>query len=78
MKLIIFINSTMEDEQALVNLEDNEILLKGDFYHDKIEAQIQGFLKGLKFAEVDFIIEEEIINPDNDMFEKLEFYNDNF
>jgi hypothetical protein len=32
----------------------------------------------LKFAEVDFIIEEEIINPDNDMFEKLEFHNDNF
>lgn len=78
MKLIIFINSTMEDEQALVNSENNEILLKGDYYHDKIDAQIQGFIEGLKFAEVDFIIEEKIINPGSDMFEKLEFHNDNF
>ena len=41
MKLIIFINSTMEDEQALVNSENNEILLKGDYYHDKLST-IQG------------------------------------
>ena len=38
---------------------NNNIVLAGDAYHDKIEYQIEGFLKALKFLKIDFTIKNK-------------------
>ena len=37
MKIQRVINGTYEEEVALIDIETNELLLKGDAYHDKID-----------------------------------------
>lgn len=75
-KLIIYINETFEEEKALVDLATMKILEKGDYYHDKIDVKIEGLLKGFELAGIDYKVDEEIINPQHTMFDKLEFYAD--
>jgi len=79
-KFIIYINKHGEgDEKALYNINDKEVVMKGDYYHDKIDEKIEGFLKGLEYASMycqdDFIIakKEEWIDESDDMFDKLYF-----
>ena len=48
MNLIIYANEHYEEERALFNLETNEVILKGDYYHDKIYEKIEGYLLALK------------------------------
>lgn len=76
MNLIRYINDTYCKEEALVNLDDDEIIMKGDYYHDKISDNINGFLKGLEYAEIDFNFTTKyiVIEGNKDLFEKLDFY----
>lgn len=77
MRLKIFINEEFEDERALVNIENNEVLLKGDCYHDKIDEKIEGFLLGLDFANIEYVEEEdEWIDLDSKMFSIIGFCED--
>ena len=57
-KLIIYINETFEEEKALVDLATMKTLEKGDYYHDKINQTIDGFIEGLEFAGI-MVIEED-------------------
>ncbi|HHT97704.1 MAG TPA: hypothetical protein GXZ90_07405 [Clostridiales bacterium] len=75
-KLKIYINKTLEEEKALVDERTGEILLKGNYYHDKMYPQIKGLLKGFNIVNVVYHINEEIIGPEHPMFNKLEFYED--
>lgn len=79
MKLQIVINETYEEENALVNIEDNTVLAKGDYYHDKISEYIEGFLSGLDFAKLDYELEEVDLyaTPDMEIFNICGFYNGN-
>jgi hypothetical protein len=43
MKLVIFANKHYEEEKALMDLDKKEVLLKGDYYHDKIDNVIEGY-----------------------------------
>lgn len=77
MRLIIFTNSHFEEEKALVNLDTKEVIIKGDYYHDKIDERIEGYLAALQ----DFNIykdepKEKKIDSKHEMYEKLEFYNE--
>ncbi|MGK4040841.1 hypothetical protein AB0Y20_00970 [Heyndrickxia oleronia] len=77
MNLIIYTNSHFEEEKALVNLNTKEVILKGDYYHDKIDEKIEGYLAALQ----DFNIyndepEEEEIDSKHEMYKELEFYNE--
>ncbi|QJI52421.1 hypothetical protein [Psychrobacillus phage Perkons] len=76
MNFIIYINDTFEEEKALYDLDKKEVILKGDYYHDKIDYQIMGYLLALEVDKED--IAEDIIDSTHVMFDKLEFYNDNF
>lgn|GEM_PF-2409617 len=76
--LMICINGTFEEEKALINKENDEILCKGDYYHDKIDEKIEGFIKGLNYCGYEVIVNEETINPDNELFDSLEFWNENY
>ena len=47
-----------EDFMKLINYETGEILMAGDYYHDKISQKIDGFIEGLEFAGI-IVIEED-------------------
>ena len=78
MKLQILINSTYNDEKALINADTKEIIVKGDYYHDKINEYIEGFLHGLRFTNIEYELLEELeVTPDMELFNICDFYNDN-
>jgi hypothetical protein len=72
MNLIIYINEHFEDERALFDLDNNKILLMGDYYHDKIDAKIEGYLLALDIDEDD--VAEEWIDKTHKHFKQLGFY----
>lgn len=75
MKIKTYYNSTFEEEAALVNVENDEVILHGDYYHDKIIEQIDGFIYALNYLKIEHeILEPESIAPDNKLFEKIGFY----
>lgn len=76
LKFKIYKNETFEEENALVNEETKEVVLKGDYYHDKIDSKIEGFFDGLEFCKMDYEIEEEWIDSSHTMFNEIGFYND--
>ena len=73
-KFIKFINGTFEDEMALYNVSNNEIVIKGDDYHDKIYEKIDGIIQGIEYVGIEVAVERKIIYPDNEMFNVLDFY----
>ena len=75
MNLVIYINDTHEEEKALYDLDRGKIVLKGDYYHDKIDYLISGYLMGKDIDEDS--IEEIYINSYHELFEELEFYDGN-
>lgn len=47
MNLVIYINEHFEDARALFDLDKGEAILSGDYYHDKIDERIEGYLQAL-------------------------------
>jgi len=86
LNFIIYTNEEFEEEKALVKLEEDNnftVVVKGDYYHDKIDQLIEGFLMGLKFTrENDYEIENKVINHKDTLFQELDFnqedYDDEF
>lgn len=70
----VYVNETFEEEKLLYNKIREEVIFKGDYYHDKVDYVIQGYLlaKGLTLDDVEYIY----INPNNDKFEQFGFYDD--
>jgi len=48
MKLVIYGNENFEDERALFDLENEEILIHGNYDDDKISPRIEGYLQALE------------------------------
>jgi hypothetical protein len=80
MKLVIFANKHYEEEKALVDLDKNEVLLKGDYYHDKIDHLIEGYI--LALVGFGIIINEDVptewINREHKLYDFLEFYDEEY
>lgn len=72
MSLVIYVNETFEEEQALYDADKKKVILKGDYYHDKISAKIEGYLFAKGIDEDD--VEHVYIDQDHELFEVLEFY----
>ena len=78
-KLKILINSTYEEQKALINTETNEVLLEGDSYHDKIDERIEGFLLGLIYCDYKYsLLDSEQINTDNKLFDVCGFSDEDY
>lgn len=73
--LVIYINGHYEEEMALYDLENNEVILKGDYYHEKISFVIEGYLYALGLKE-DEDVPREYIDKTHELFETLDFYLD--
>ena len=54
LNLEVVINKITEDQRALINVDTNEIILNGDYYHDKIYDRIEGFFDGLNYGEIHY------------------------
>jgi DNA-binding LacI/PurR family transcriptional regulator len=77
MKLIKYVNKHYEEERALVDLDSKEIILQGDYYHDKIDEKIEGYLKALEDHNIyTDEVEREEIGSKHEMYEELGFYNE--
>lgn len=77
MNLVIYGNKHYEDEKALVNVDKNEVILKGDYYHDKINDKIDAYLQALKdFNIYSFDTNEEWIDSKHELYNYLGFYNE--
>lgn len=74
MELIVYTNSTFTEEQALS--VDGAVVLQGDYYHDKITDKINGFIACLNYLEKPYTLSGTYLNPTNDLFTQIEFYND--
>jgi len=55
MKIVIKSCPCSDDKEMSV---DGEIVLSGDYYHNKISSQIEGFLEALRFLKVGFQLQE--------------------
>lgn len=55
-KFEILTNPYFGEEKCL--MEDGKVIVQGDYYHDKIKDYIKGFLRGLKYAGVEFEVSE--------------------
>jgi hypothetical protein len=77
LKLVKYTNGHFEEEKALVDLDSKRIIMKGDYYHDKIDYLIDGYLAALNEHDVyvDELLEEEITS-DHEMYNELDFYNE--
>jgi len=79
MRLQIVTNSTFEEEKALINIDTKQILVHGDYYHDKIDEYITGFLNGLSFARISYeLLDNQVLTPDMEMFNICGFENNNY
>ena len=75
MEIKTYINKTFEEEGAMTI--DGEVVLQGDYYHNRITDQIEGALAVLNFLKIEYTIELDIvIAPNNPLFQKLRFYDD--
>lgn len=74
--LIIYVNKHYEEEKALYDLETNEILLKGDYYHNKIDYLIKGYLLALNIDEDEVL--DEWMDRTHKLFDYLDFYDEDF
>jgi hypothetical protein len=70
--LVVYINNTFEEEKALYDLDERRIIIKGDYYHDKIDHVIEGYLIAKDIDEDE--VEDIWIDNNHEMFEELEFY----
>lgn len=78
-KLVVYTNKDYEEEMALVNYTNSnvyDVLITGDYYHDKINDKIEGYLialSHLKRYDVDDVV-RIIIGRDSEMYKFLGFY----
>lgn len=77
MKLVIYTNSNFEEEKALFDIESKKVILYGDYYHDKIDEKIEGYIKALNDFNIypDTIkkIKEVCIDEDHEHYSLINF-----
>lgn len=71
--MVNYINELFEEQEALYDLVKREVILFGDYYHDKIGYIIDGFIDGLSHTGSPYSFKEEKINPNHAIFEELGF-----
>lgn len=80
MKLIIYVNEDFEEQKSLVDVDEEEVLLNGDAYHDKINERMEGYVTALNVhkiydKEIEDIPEVEI-GPDHKYYKMSNFISD--
>lgn len=74
MNLVIYINENFEDSKALVDLNQDKVLLNGDEYHDKIYEKMEGYVQALNDFNIYDVKFHNI--PQKEIGEDHEYYQD--
>ena len=76
MILQVITNATMEDERALVDVSNKipKLICRGDYYHDKIDEYIEGFLFCLDYNKIKY---EKLNGIAIKLTDKETYYGDN-
>lgn len=78
MNLIIYVNANFQDEKMLVDVDENKVLLQGQYDDDKIDYKIAGYLQALKHLGIhNKEVKKEIIKESHSYYKKMEFQIDN-
>lgn len=72
--LIRFKNAEFEEEEALSNALNGEVIMKGDWYHNKISSVIDGFIEGLEYITPFVTVKEVEVTKEEELFDWLGFY----
>lgn len=70
LKLRIY-ESEIEEEiiKALVDENKKILIFNGDYYHDKIDERIEGFLYGLRYSDKNYeLLKTKVIKPRSKMY----------
>lgn len=75
LKFIRYTNKENEDQKALYDIQREYVVMSGDYYHDKINERIMGFLNALDylFTEDEVEIRQDFIDRTHPLFYKLDF-----
>lgn len=74
MNLVVYINDNFEDERALFDLDKMKVILMGDYYHDKIDDRIEGYLEALKDNGIyNKEVDSEWIDESHEHYKLMEF-----
>lgn len=77
MNLVILVNKEFEEEKALFDLNKEQVLLSGDYYHDKIDAKIEGYLEALSDHNIyNKEVEEMYVDIHHRYFKLVRFYSE--
>lgn len=71
--LLVLTNEVHDDEKALVDSLTGRVLLKGDYYHDKIDHLIEGYIEALADCGYYVVKTGTTVSPDEKEFVKLGF-----
>jgi hypothetical protein len=74
MNLTILINGTSEDEKGLYDNDKEMLIVKGDYYHIKIDDRIEGIIQGIEYCGIEVNLNKLTIYPTNELFNKYNFY----
>lgn len=74
MHLVLYTNGTYEEELALYDCESDNVIMSGDWYHDKIDEQFRGFIKCLLYFNIEYHLDRITLLPTHDRFKVLNFY----
>lgn len=58
-------NEGYDSEVKVLRDSEGNILLSGDYYHDKIDSQLEGFFSCLDYLGVEYKIEETFMESDD-------------
>lgn len=75
---INYTNETYKEQCALVEVPSNKVLLMGDYYHDKIDETIAGFLDGVQYCGFKTEVTSKTIGPKDPLFDIIGFINKNY
>ncbi len=77
MRLQVIYNDESDSEKALLNVDTGKVVLKGDYYHDKIMSQIDGFVSALKYLNIEYeMLSDKHIDRYHELFDNMGFYHD--
>ena len=54
MKVFTIAHLNWEGDGITALYHDDQLIMEGDYYHDKIDDRIEGFFEGLHFAGVEY------------------------
>ena len=76
LRLKVIENATYDEQHALYDVNNQIVIMSGDYYHDKILDKIEGFFRALTYTALPHSRQNISITPEDniDLWNKCNFY----